>query len=163
MAGEHRYRLRTVWSGATRGPTWGPTTDYAQYSREYTVEIDGKPTFTGSADPAFLGDPALANPEDWLLAALSACHMLSYLAIAARARLAVQSYRDDATATMVDARGGGHFTEAILRPTMVIADAGQLEKALQFHDLAHKHCFIANSVNFPVRHLPEVTAGDATA
>ena len=159
MAREHRYRLRTVWTGAARGPT----TDSAQYSREYTVEIDGKPTLTGSADPAFLGDPTLANPEDWLLAALSACHMLSYLAIAARARIAVQSYRDDATATMVEARGGGHFTEATLRPVVVIGDAGQLPKAVQLHDLAHRQCFIANSVNFPVRHLPEVTAGDATA
>ncbi len=159
MAGEHRYRLRTVWTGAARGPT----TDYAHYSREYTVEIDGKPTLTGSADPAYHGDPALANPEDWLLAALSACHMLSYLAIAARARIAVLSYRDDATATMVEAQGGGHFTEAILRPAVVIADAGQLQKAVQFHDLAHNQCFIANSVNFPVRHLPEVTAGNAIA
>ena len=159
MAREHRYRLRTVWTGAARGPT----TDSAQYSREYTVEIDGKPTFTGSADPAFLGDPTVANPEDWLLAALSACHMLFYLWLAERARIAVQSYRDDATATMVETRDGGHFTEAILRPAVVIADAGQLPEAVQLHDLAHKHCFIANSVNFPVRHLPEVTAGDATA
>ena len=159
MADEHRYRLRTVWTGAARGPT----ADYARYSREYTVEIDGKPILTGSADPAFLGDPTLANPEDWLLAALSACHMLSYLAIAARSRIAVLSYRDDATATMVTTQGGGQFSEAILRPAVVIADAGHLERAVQLHDLAHKQCFIANSVNFPVRHLPEVGAGDATA
>ena len=158
MADQHQYRLRTVWTGAAQGPT----TDYARYSREYTVEIEGKPTFTGSADPAFLGDPALANPEDWLLAALSACHMLSYLAIAARARIAVLSYRDDATATMVVVPGGGHFSEAILRPAVVIADAAQLEKAVRLHDLAHKQCFIANSVNFPVRHLPEVSAAEAT-
>ena len=159
MAGEHHYRLRTIWTGAAAGPT----TSFEQYSRTYSVEIDGKPATTGSADPAFLGDPALPNPEDWLLAALSACHMLTYLAVCARARIQVIAYRDDATATMMEERGGGHFTEATLRPDVVIDDAGQLQKARALHTSAHKICFIANSVNFPVRHVAEVRARAATA
>src|SRR6185295_1170294 len=87
------------------------TTNYTTYGRQYRVSIDGKPELTGSADPTFRGDAALHNPEDLFLIAISSCHMLSYLALCARARINVTAYRDDATGTMeLDRRGGGRFT-----------------------------------------------------
>lgn len=154
MPGKHSYRIRTVWTGAAQGPT----ATYDRYARDYTVEAPGKAVLKGSADAAFRGDAALYNPEDWLLAALSACHMLSYLAICGRARIPVASYEDEAAAEMIEDHGGGHFLEAVLRPRVTIADATLVERARWLHDLAHKQCYIANSVNFPVRVEATVTA-----
>src|ERR1700719_897616 len=90
MSKSHRYELKLLWSGAEKGPT----ENYAKFSREYHIEIPGKPPITGSAGPAYQGDPGLANPEDMLLGALSACHMLSYLAICALGKIKVISYED---------------------------------------------------------------------
>ena len=160
MARDHDYRLRVVWSGAETGPT----RDYKGYSREYRIEIPGKPVLNGSADAAFLGDPSLYNPEDLLLAALSGCHLLTYLSLCARAGIQVISYQDDAAGTMVleggpgGAGGGGRFTEVTLRPRVVIASAEDLDRARALHAQAHGDCFIANSVNFPVRHHAQVIA-----
>jgi organic hydroperoxide reductase OsmC/OhrA len=144
MTKEHLYALQLEWRGEH-------TRTYDSYTREHTIHIPGKPTLKGTADPLFKGDPTLYNPEDLLLAALSGCHLLTYLALCARARINVLSYRDDARGTLVlSADGGGHFTKVVLRPQIVIADAGLLGKARNFHDEVHKYCFIARSVNFPV-------------
>jgi organic hydroperoxide reductase OsmC/OhrA len=100
----------------------------------------------------FRGDASLHNPEDLLLSALSGCHLLTYLALCARARINVLSYRDQAEGTLqLTKDGGGHFTEVILRPEVVVADGSMMEKARFFHGEVHKYCFIARSVNFPVR------------
>ena len=152
MAKEHVYAAKLVWTGAAEGPVRG----YAGYSREYRVEVAGKPPMTGSADPAFRGDPALYNPEDLLVGSLSACHMLTYLALCARAKIEVVSYEDEASGTMVLDGNGGHFTEVTLRPRVRVAPGGDLAKARALHKDAHGMCFIANSVNFPVRNEPEV-------
>ena len=93
---ESHYHARLVWSGGALGPT----KSVEDYSREFRAEFDGKPSFRGSADPAFRGDPALYNPEDLLLSALSACHMLSYLAVCAHAGIAVLSYEDSVLGTV---------------------------------------------------------------
>ena len=136
----------------------GPTASYAGYSREYRIEIPGKPPITGSADPTFRGDPALANPEDMLVAALSACHMLSYLAVCALGKIKVISYEDAASGTMSEiGPQRSAFTEVVLRPRVVISADSDAAKAKALHDQAHKICFIANSVNFPVRHEPEIS------
>ena len=116
------------------------------------ARIDGKPDLVASADPMFLGDPARHNPEDLLLAALSACHMLSYLALAARHRVHVLAYSDAAEATMVLDKGGGHFVEAMLHPRTTVARGTDMALAQRLHAEAHQVCFIAASVNFPVRH-----------
>ena len=153
MADAHHYALELRWTGAGDAGT----RDYQGYRREYEVAIAGKPPFRGSADPAFLGDAALPNPEDWLLAALSACHMLSYLALCARRRVQVMEYRDQASGTMaLQPDGGGEFTEVLLRPRVTIAADADLDAALALHARAHGLCFIARSCNFPVRHAPEV-------
>jgi len=149
----HRYQLRLDWIGARQGPTQ----NYETYSREFRVEISGKPALIGSADPAFRGDAGLYNPEEMLVAALSSCHMLSYLALCVRSRIAVVAYTDTASGTMSDKtphRMG--FTEVMLHPRVVIAASADAAKAKALHEQAHKLCFIANSVNFPVHHEAEI-------
>jgi organic hydroperoxide reductase OsmC/OhrA len=149
MFGEHRYSVRTTWTG-DRGTG---TSGYREYDRSATIEIDGKPSLAASSDKPFRGDPARWNPEDMLLSALSQCHLLSYLHACVTAGVVVVAYEDDATGLMVeDGRGGGAFQEVVLRPRVTIAEASMMDAAIGAHEQAHEWCFIANSVNFPVRH-----------
>jgi organic hydroperoxide reductase OsmC/OhrA len=144
----HRYAARLRWTGAEHGAT----TSYETYDRSYVVEIAGKPPLSGSADSHFRGDAALHNPEDLLVASIAACHMLSYLAECARAGIAVLSYEDDARGEMALIGGKIRFREVVLAPRVTIADPARLDDATRLHEKAHGECFIANSVNFPVRH-----------
>ena len=153
MPRDHHYSAHLVWTGAARGPT----KDYASYSRDYVVKIAGKPDLVGSSDPLFRGDPQRHNPEDWLVAALSACHMLTYLAICVRKRIQVLAYEDEAGGTMVLEGGGGRFTEVVLRPKVTLVAGSDAAAAEALHDQAHHDCFVASSVNFPVRHEAKVT------
>jgi organic hydroperoxide reductase OsmC/OhrA len=153
MANEHRYSLDLQWRG-------DHTRTYESYTRDHVMRIAGKPELVATADPMFRGDATKHNPEDLLLAALSGCHLLTYLALCARARIDVRSYNDKTTGTLLlTPDGGGHFTEVVLHPEVVVADEQMLIKARELHTAAHKYCFIANSVNFPVRCEPEVRAG----
>jgi organic hydroperoxide reductase OsmC/OhrA len=152
MPRDHHYSAHLLWTGAAQGPT----KDYAAYSRDYVVRIAGKPDLVGSSDPLFRGDPKRHNPEDWLVAALSACHMLTYLALCVRKRIQVVAYEDEASGTMVLEGGGGHFTEVVLRPKVTLAAGTDAAAAAALHEEAHHNCFIAASVNFPVRHEAEV-------
>ncbi|HZA87249.1 MAG TPA: OsmC family protein [Acidimicrobiales bacterium] len=152
MANEHHFAARLVWTGAEHGPT----RDYQSYSREYRVEVEGKPPLIGSAHPAFQGDPGKHNPEDLLVAALAACHMLSYLALCTRAGIEVVAYQDQASGMMAIKERKMRFVEVTLAPHVTIA-AGDLEQARALHEKAHEACFIANSVNFPVLTMPTVT------
>lgn len=151
---EHRYALTTTWTG-NRGTG---TSGYRDYTRDVSIAVDGKPELLASADRPFRGDPTRWNPEDLLLAALSECHLLSYLHACATVGVVVTSYRDEATGTMrEDGLGGGAFAEVLLRPQVTVADAEMVEAAERAHEQAHDWCFIANSVNFPVRHEATVT------
>src|SRR5688500_6231325 len=96
LSHEHHFECRLTWTGASRGTT----TNYEAYSRELLVEIEGKPPLAGSSAPPFRGDGKLHNPEDLLVAALTECHCLSYLALAARAGIVVTAYEDRATGTL---------------------------------------------------------------
>lgn len=155
MIGRHDYRLHARWDG-NRG---SGTSGYRAYDRAVTLEVAGKPPLAASADRPFRGDPAKWNPEDLLLAALSECHLLSYLYACVQAGVVVVSYEDDATGTMAeDGRGGGAFTDVLLRPTVVVAEASMIAAAEAAHAQAHAQCFIARSVNFPVRHEAVVSA-----
>jgi len=152
MAESHLYTLDLLWRG-------DHTRTYESYTREHLIRINGKSELRATADPMFRGDTALHNPEDLLLAALSGCHLLTYLALCARARINVLRYSDKAEGTLVLTKdGGGHFSEVVLRPEVVIEDPAYVEKAVTLHAAAHKYCFIANSVNFPVRNEPVVRA-----
>lgn len=149
---EHRFTSRLRWTGAEAGGT----RDYRDYSREHLVEVEGKPPLRASAAGAFLGDESLHNPEDLLIAALSGCHCLSYLAECARVGVEVVDYRDEATGTMRFVDGAMRFVEVTLRPEVMLAPGSDAEKALKLHARANELCFIANSVRFPVRHEPSV-------
>lgn len=155
ILGEHRYALTSVWAGNTGAGTSG----YRDYRRDVEISVEGKPMLLASADKPFRGDPSRWNPEDLLVASLSECHLLSYLHACVTAGVVVVSYRDDATGTMrEDGTGGGSFTEVTLRPQVVVADASMIEAAERAHVQANEWCFIANSMNFPVRHEATVTA-----
>jgi organic hydroperoxide reductase OsmC/OhrA len=152
MAHEHHFAAKLVWTGAAQGPT----RDYESYSREYRIEIAGKPPLAGSADPTFRGDAGKHNPEELLVAALSACHLLSYLHACASAGIEVVAYEDEPRGKMAIKDRRMRFAEVTLAPRVTIA-SGDLERARSLHEQAHDMCFIANSVNFPVLHTPTVT------
>ncbi|WP_173922029.1 OsmC family protein [Agromyces sp. Marseille-P2726] len=158
MLGEHRYEVEVEWLG-DRGEG---TADYRAYGRQHVVRAPGKThDLDGSSDRVFHGDRERWNPEELLLAALSQCHMLSYLHVATRHGVIVRGYTDAATGTMVeDGRGGGAFIEATLRPRVVVADATMLALADEIHAEASDKCFIAASVAFPVHHKPVAVVAD---
>jgi organic hydroperoxide reductase OsmC/OhrA len=151
----HSYSADVVWTGA--GETG--TVSYTAYSRDHEVRIGSKPPLPGSADPAFRGDPERYSPEELLVAALAQCHMLWFLHLASADGVVVVGYTDRATGTMrVEGAGHGQFREAVLRPcvTLAPADGGHARTVTDadlaaLHTRAHEHCFIARSVNFPVR------------
>ena len=158
MWGEHRYSVRTTWTG-DRGTG---TSGYRDYDRAVTMRIEGKPELLASSDKPFRGDPSRWNPEDLLLAALSECHLLSYLHACVQAGVVVVAYEDDASGLMVeDGRGGGAFREVVLRPRVTVAEESMVDAATAAHAQAHAWCFIANSVNFPVRHEPVIEVSGA--
>jgi organic hydroperoxide reductase OsmC/OhrA len=151
----HHYKIDTTWTG-NKGEG---TKTYRGYERSHTIAAPGKPVIEGSSDPAFRGDASRYNPEELLVAALSTCHMLSYLHVCAVAGIIVVAYTDQATGTMMETPdGSGHFTEVTLFPQVVITDAARIGEANELHHRAHALCFIANSCNFPVHHQPVCTA-----
>jgi organic hydroperoxide reductase OsmC/OhrA len=118
------------------------------------ISADGKPDIAGSSDKAFHGEVTRWNPEELLIAALSQCHMLSFLHVAHTAGVVVETYEDVATGVlMTRADGSGEITEVTLRPEVTISD-GDLEIVPELHHKASTLCFIANSVKFPVAHEP---------
>ena len=144
----HRYACTLEWTG-DRGTG---TSGYRDYDRSFSVYANGKPTLDGSADYSFRGEREKWNPEEMLLSALSSCHMLSYLHICAEAGIVVLSYTDMAEGSMeVAPDASGRFLDVVLRPQVTIAPECDAETATILHELAHQKCFIANSVNFPVR------------
>lgn len=146
MAQIHHFSAKLTWTDAAKGTT----SSYESYSRDHLIEVPGKPPLPGSADKVFHGDSSRHNPEDLLVVSLSSCHMLTYLAEAARAGVHVVAYSDEASGTMQMHEGKMRFTEVSLRPQVVIAAGSDPAQATRLHERAHEHCFIANSVNFPV-------------
>lgn len=148
----HSYAIAVCWTG-NRGTG---TSDYMAYGREHEITAKGKATsIAGASDPAFRGDARRYNPEELLVAALAACHMLWVLHLCARSGIAVTDYEDEAEGTMVtDADGGGRFREVRLHPRVIIADPARQGDLAALHHEAHRLCFIAQSVNFPVHCEP---------
>ena len=148
----HTYRTDLRWTG-NRGTG---TSGYTAYDRNYLVTSAGKAPIVGSSAPEFRGNPDHYNPEELLVAALSACHMLWYLHLCSDTGITVVEYSDSAEGSMhLDADGSGRFTLVTLRPRVTIR-TGSLDQARRLHDRAHAMCFIANSVKFPVRHEPTI-------
>ena len=150
-AKDHAYTVTVTWTGNSGAGTAG----YRAYARAHEVVVHGKPPIPASSDPAFRGDPSRYNPEEMLVAALSSCHMLWYLHLCSVAGIVVTAYQDVAEGVMIEQPdGGGRFTEVVLQPEVIVAAGSDLERARALHAEAHKKCFIACSVNFPVRHEP---------
>jgi organic hydroperoxide reductase OsmC/OhrA len=153
MSKTHRYNAQVAWTGAEEEGT----KTYKSYERQYNVNIDGKPTIAGTSDPSFRGDPSKHNPEDMLVASVSACHMLWYLHLCSITRVTVTSYVDDAEGEMEeDKDGSGRFTKITLRPRIKITANSDITRAEEAHAKANKMCFIANSLNCPVLHEPTI-------
>ncbi len=149
MSNIHSYNTKTVWTG-NEGEG---TKSYQSYKRNYELHMAGKPMIPGSADPNYLGDATRHNPEEMLLASLSACHMLWYLHLASMAKIVITKYEDDAVGTLETQKdGSGKFTSVTLRPRITVKAGADLTKADAIHERANKMCFIAQSVNFPVGH-----------
>ena len=156
---QHNYEVQVKWTGnAGEG-----TKTYRGYRRDHTITVEGKPQILGSSDPSFRGDASRYNPEDLLVASLSACHMLSYLHLCAVNHVTVLDYGDAAHGLMEENRdGSAQFTRVTLRPRVTISPGDDQAKALALHADAHHLCFIARSVNFPVDVTPTITEEAAT-
>jgi organic hydroperoxide reductase OsmC/OhrA len=133
---EHTYRASLSWSGSTA--------DYDSYSRRHEVTI-GPAALAVSADAAFRGDPALANPEQMLVAAASSCQLLSFLAVASLAGLEVMRYSDDAEGVMPGSERPMRITRIVLRPRVEVR-GGSAERVVRLLRKAHEQCYIANSL-----------------
>jgi organic hydroperoxide reductase OsmC/OhrA len=155
----HTYKVDVTWTGNNGQGT----ADYKSYERAHEIIAAGKHVIEGSSDTVFRGDKSRYNPEELLVAALSACHLLSYLHLCAVAGVIVTEYVDKADGVMVEAdSGGGHFTEVTLKPAVTITKDSDAALAKELHGRAHHLCFIANSVNFPVRTEPTIIIEEAT-
>ena len=117
---------------------------YEAYPRNHTITFKDNPPMTFSAAAPYRGDPSKGDPEDMLVAALSSCHMLSFLAICAKKRITVEAYDDDATGWLENEGGKLWMTRVVLRPKVRIDAAPEILN--EIHHLAHDACFIANSV-----------------
>ena len=147
MAKHHQYESTVRWTG-NKGTG---TSAYRAYSRDHEIVANGKPTIPASSDADFNGDASRYNPEELLVASLSACHMLWYLHLAAVNKVVVLDYQDNAVGIMEeDADGGGRFVQVTLRPRITVIAQSDLDTATRLHHDAHEKCFVANSVNFPV-------------
>ncbi|HEY6327463.1 MAG TPA: OsmC family protein [Candidatus Cybelea sp.] len=159
MEKTHTYTTDVHWSAAGGEGT----KNYRSYRRDHAISVEGKPEIPASSDPSFRGDRTRYNPEELLVASLSSCHMLWYLHLCSINGIAVLDYRDRATGTMrEEGDGAGRFVGAELRPQVTVAPDCDRVRALALHEEAHRLCFVARSVNFPVEVRADIRA-DGTA
>lgn len=150
---QHTYEVRMQWTGNDGEGT----RSYKSYRRDHTIVSEGKPEILGSSDPGFRGDRARYNPEELLVAALSSCHILSYLHLCALNHITVVEYRDAASGLMREnSEGSGEFVQVLLKPIVTVSAGDDRARARELHHEAHRLCFIARSVNFPVEVEPEI-------
>ena len=131
------------------------------FSRNAVLGSPGHADIPASSPTVFGGEASLYNPEELTAMALAHCHMLTYLALAAKKRVAVLAYEDRATVVLGrdPALGKMKILSGTLRPRVTVAKGTNLEEARAMHAKAHEHCFVANSVNFPVANEPQVIEG----
>lgn len=153
----HYYKTDLTWTG-NKGEG---TKNYRSYDRSYTLSIEGKPDLLGSSDPSFRGDNSKYNPEEMLVASLSSCHLLWYLHLCSVENILVLEYSDNAEGIMKEKdNGAGYFEMVTLKPTVKIKNSNNIPLAIALHKKANEMCFIANSVNFPVKHEPTILIND---
>ncbi len=147
----HHYNINVTWTGNTGNGT----ATYQSYERDLLIVADGKPAIPGTSEVSYHGNKTRYNPEELLVASLSACHMLWFLHLCAVNKIVVMAYEDNATGTMqTTPDDSGHFTEVTLHPTITIAGEATEERLQHLQHKANQLCFIANSCKFPVNHAP---------
>jgi len=121
---------------------------YDTYSRDHVWSFDSGISMTASASPVYLGSPSAVDPEEAFVAAVSSCHLLTFLAIAARKRLVVDAYADHAVGELAENSAGRlAVTRIVLTPRITWAEGSPPDDIVaRMHHLAHEECFIANSV-----------------
>jgi organic hydroperoxide reductase OsmC/OhrA len=154
MAKEHLYKAKINWTGNLGTGT----SEYKAYSRAHEISGDGgKDVILGSADPIYRGEASRYNPEELVVAAIAGCHMLWYLHLCADAGVVVIDYADEASGVLtINDDSNGKFSEVTINPRVTITKGSDAELAKELHDKAHEFCFIANSMNFPVKFEPEI-------
>jgi organic hydroperoxide reductase OsmC/OhrA len=149
--GAHLYRATCSWSGSTAA-------GYDAYPRAHRVTAaPATHVLDLSNDPSLGGDAALLDPEQLVLAAASSCQLLSFLAIAARARIDVRDYRDAAEARMSHDDGPARIASITLRPAITVGAGPGLPRVERLVHLAHGECYVANSLATPVTVEPLIT------
>ena len=147
---DHHYYVTCRWNGSTG-------VGYEAYGRAHELAAaPAEATLKTSSDPAFRGDPTLLNPEQLLVMAASSCQLLSFLAVAARKRLDVVGYVDQAEGIMPESDKPVRITRILLKPRIVVkapADEMVVRKAVE---IGHHECFIANSLKSKIEVLPEI-------
>lgn len=157
MNTRHNYKIATKWTG-NQGTG---TSNYKDFERSYTIQIENKANILGSSDPEFRGDRTKHNPEELLLASVSSCHMLWYLHLCSEAKIIVTDYIDDATAILQETENGnGKFTSITLNPIVTITNQSMVDLAIELHNKANEFCFVANSLNLKVNHQPELKVSE---
>jgi organic hydroperoxide reductase OsmC/OhrA len=147
----HRYGVSCAWTGSTGA-------GYQEYVRTHEVVVAGPGEhLLVSADPAFLGDPGHVNPEVLLVAAAASCQLLSFLAVAARSRIDVIAYEDDAEATMPEDDRPVRITEITLKPHITVRAPATESRVRHLVDVAHRECYVANSLTSKISLVPEIT------
>ena len=146
----HRYHATCHWTGDT-------AVGNETFDRTHTSSAPPAPNeLVVSADPAFLGNPQRLNPEQLVVVAASSCQLLSFLAIAARARVQVLEYDDHAEAEMPEEDKPMRLTKLTLRPRIVVAPGVKEERVLKLTEMAHKQCYISNSISTEIAVEPTV-------
>ena len=140
MAEPHRYTTTCDWEGSTAG-------GYDHYDRTHRATAPpAETTLTLTCDQALRGSPELLDPEQLLVIAASSCQLLSFLAVAARARVHVVAYHDDAEGVMPTDEPPMRITDIVLRPEITVRGDADDERLRHLVEVAHRECFIANSV-----------------
>lgn len=145
----HRYHASCRWNGSTAA-------GYEAYARNHSLSAAPAETvIAASSDPAFRGDPTRLNPEQLLVMAAASCQMLSFLAIAARARLDVVEYEDHTDGFMPEDDKPMRITRIVLKPRITVKGEANTERLRKLVHTAHEQCFIANSLKTQIEIQPE--------
>ena len=156
MSHTHTYRATLTWEGTTAD-------GYDHYDRTHRVTVPpAKDTLTLSSDPAFKGDPARPNPEQLLLAAASSCQLLSFLARAARSRIEVLAYADEAEALMPEDDPPVRITQITLKPRITVGPGANVDRVYRLVDKAHEDCYVANTLSAEMRIEAQVEVAATT-
>lgn len=140
------FKCRLNWTGATHGPTQ----DYGTFSRDLEVRLENGFTIPMSAAQSYKGDATRTNPEQLMVAALSACQALTYLALAARNGVSVIGYSDDADGRLALVESKIRMSQVTLRPRIALTLGSDEARARDLVTKAHEQCFISNSVTTKV-------------